>query len=258
MEQIHPSIIAIWVAIFGACVGSFITMASYRLPLGLDIVFKPSHCPVCKTKLGFWDLFPIFSWLLAKGRCRHCGTRMSIRYVLIEIISALTFLGLYVKFGFTLECLVMMFMATCILILIVTDFEHYIIPDAIQVALFLCVIALLWIREASIENACYGLLAGLCTGLGLRYGYMAVRKIEALGWGDIKLLPIIGLAVGLKPFVLVLILSGLLGTLTGLMWRALGKGPEFPFGPALVSSMFVILVFVHELTVQPFLRDFFL
>ena len=257
MENIHPAIVAIWVTIFGACVGSFITMASYRLPLGLDIVFKPSHCPTCKAKLGFFDLFPIFSWLLAKGKCRHCGAMMSIRYALIEILSASIFLGLFLKFGITAECLAMMLIATCILILIVTDFEHKIIPDGIQIALLLSVGLLLWVRNAPLENAVYGMLVGAATGLGLRYGFLFFRKIEALGWGDVKLLPIIGLAVGLKPFVLVLILSGALGIITGLIWKALGKGPEFPFGPALVVSMFVILIFTSELSVQPYLREFF-
>lgn len=257
MEHIPPAIIYLWVAIFGACVGSFITMASYRLPLDMDIVWKPSHCTTCQTKLGFLDLFPVFSWILSGGKCRHCSVHIGKRYVVTEIVTALTFTALYYKFGFTYECAVLMLMATAILILIVTDFEHYIIPDKIQMALLLCVIALLVVRAASIENSLYGFIAGLGVGFGLRYGFLKFRKIEALGWGDVKLLPTLGLAVGLKPFVLMLILAGVLGILTGMIWRGLGKGPLFPFGPALCVSMFLIVIFSSELASHPFLREFF-
>lgn len=257
MEHIPVAVVYLWVAIFGACVGSFITMASYRLPLGMDIVLKPSHCPSCNAKLGFFDLFPILSWVFSGGKCRHCGTKVSFRYPLTEIVSALVFLGLYIKFGMTYECAAMMFIATAILILIVTDFEHYIIPDLTQVMILAGVATLLWIREASLENAIYGAIAGAATGLGLRYGFLKFRKIDALGWGDIKLLPIIGLAVGIKPLVITLILAGATGTVTGLIWRACGKGPEFPFGPSLAISMFIILTFQSELSLQPFLAEFF-
>lgn len=252
-----PETIALIAFILGACMGSFITMASYRIPLGEDIVWKPSRCPSCEKSLGFWDLFPMLSWTFSGRKCRYCKTPVSVRYPLTELVSALTFLGLYLKFGFTLECAALMLIATMILILIVTDLEHYIIPDGVQIGLLLSIGWLIWIRDASIMDATYGALAGLATGLGLRYSFLWLRKIEALGWGDIKLLPIIGMAVGVKPFVLVLVLSGLLGILTGLVWKLLKRGPVFPFGPALAVSMFTVLVFWSELASGPYLKEFF-
>ncbi len=243
--------------ILGLCMGSFITMASYRLPRDEDTVFIPSHCTSCHATLGFWDLFPVLSWLFRLGKCRHCGVSVSVRYPLIEIVTAALFVWLFMRYGLSLETLILMGIASALVLLIVTDFEHLIIPDEVQIALFILVASYHVYHATDLTFVLQGLGVGLFTGLGLHYGYRWVRKKEGLGWGDVKLLPTIGLAVGAKPFVLVLILSGLLGILTGLLWRVLKKGPQFPFGPALVIAMFLILVFASELSMQPWLKDFF-
>jgi leader peptidase (prepilin peptidase)/N-methyltransferase len=256
-EITNEWIFYLFTGLLGLCVGSFITMASHRLPRDEEIVFTPSHCPNCNTKLRLLDLFPVLSWLWWHAKCRYCKTAISARYPLIELVTSISFVWMFSRFGFTWECLVMLLMVTCILILIITDFEHTIIPDEIQIALFLTVVAYHWLHATDIAWALQGLGAGLFTGLSMRFGYLWLRKKEGLGWGDVKLLPTIGLAVGAKPFILVLILSGLLGILTGIIWRALNKGPQFPFGPALIVSMFAIMLFSGELFVQPYFKEFF-
>src|SRR5271154_5209537 len=85
----------------GLVFGSFITLASWRLPRGEDIIVKPSRCPKCENKLGFRDLWPVLSWALSKGKCRHCGTKVSARYPLIEIVTAALFLLVYSRYGIT-------------------------------------------------------------------------------------------------------------------------------------------------------------
>ncbi len=91
--------------VMGAILGSFATMLSYRLPRGLSIVTPPSSCPKCKTRLGPRDLVPLFSWLFSKGRCRHCGAKISGRYPLIELATIAATLAAFIGFGFSWELL---------------------------------------------------------------------------------------------------------------------------------------------------------
>src|SRR5437868_3047608 len=106
----------------GLVFGSFITCASYRLPRHEDMIVKPSHCPHCKTKLGFKDLWPLLSWATSRGKCRHCGTAVSLRYPLTELASAALFLTVYARYGLTLQGVILALLGVVLLVMIVVDF----------------------------------------------------------------------------------------------------------------------------------------
>ena len=128
-------LIYFYVFYLGACFGSFLTMASYRVPKGEDIIFKSSYCPICKKKLKLSSLFPIFSWLFQKGKCTNCGSKISIRYPLIEIFTATGFLTTYflVKdFKISYQLFFYSLFLLCTLISII-DIETYEIPYALQI-----------------------------------------------------------------------------------------------------------------------------
>jgi len=234
----------IFVALLGACMGSFVTAASYRLPREEDIVFMPSRCVACGQKLAARDLLPILSWLWTRGRCRFCKTAVHWRYPAIELCCALIFLLLYALYGTTWQAGALMLLAVMLLIMIVADFEHYIIPD--EVHWVLAPLALAYhglILHSDWENILLGGLLGLIVGAGLHYGYSHLRKKEALGFGDVKFLVVAGLWLGLRGMVPFFFYAGLLGIITGLAWRMLGRGPRFPFGPALAMALFVCTVY---------------
>ena len=233
--------------LLGTCIGSFVTMASYRLPLGQDIVFKPSYCPKCSANLTVTDLFPLFSWLFSKGQCRHCHSNISVRYPLIELCMGLCFAAVTWRYGFNLNTFLLLLLVTALAIMIVVDLEHYLIPDSTQVAVLVTGLAYRIHNGNSFEDILPGMAVGLAISLTLHYGYLYLRKKDALGFGDVKFLCVAGSWLPLTDFVPFLFFSGLIGIVTGLLWRFAGRGQIFPFGPALACSLFLNVLVPHML-----------
>lgn len=226
-------------AIIGACFGSFVSLVSYRLPRQGKIVFTRSECPSCHRALGVAALVPIFSWAIQKGQCRYCGAKVSARYPMIEIGMAAIFAWLAARYGLSAQSFLLMLFATALAILIVTDLEHFIIPDSVNLALLVLAICYHTVMQTYWLEPVIGGCIGLALALGLRIGYRVLRKKEGLGMGDVKLFAVTGVWLGtlhLAPFIF---LSGLLGILSGMIWRVCGKGKIFPFGPAMAVSLFI-------------------
>lgn len=227
--------------VFGSVFGSFITAVSYRLPRN-ESMWTRSHCPVCNKKLKAISLIPIFSWLLQGGKCLNCGTKISLRYPLTEIITAILFLSSYLKFGYNFNTiLVDVFIVIC-MIMIITDLETYTIPDSTQLALLFTSLIFIFYNNFdplySVFSAIiYFLLIFIC-GLIVEYW----KKKDAIGGGDIKLITICGLLLGIDVLPLFFLFSGLFGLIFGLIWQKIKKNEYFPFGPALIVA-FLFLVF---------------
>lgn len=234
----------LFVLFTGLIFGSFITCASYRLPRDLDVVKKPSYCPSCNTKLTFKDLWPVASWMMNKGKCRHCDAPVSVRYPLIELITTAVFLLLYARYGLSLQGMLLALFAVALLVMIVVDFEHYIIPDQVHLFLLPLGVAYQFFTHGLMQGVVLSFAAGAALGLGLHHGYRILRKQEGLGFGDVKFFAVAGVWLGglllWPPF---LFLSGTLGIVIGLGWRFLGRGPRFPFGPALALALFLCVVY---------------
>src|SRR6476660_5852166 len=117
----------------GSCVGSFLNVCIYRMPLGLSVVSPPSHCPHCKYSIPFYLNIPLVTWLYLRGKCKNCGAPISIRYFLVELLTALTFLGSWLHFGRQSVALALIYsiFLSGLIVATATDFEHIIIPDEI-------------------------------------------------------------------------------------------------------------------------------
>jgi len=227
----------------GLTFGSFVTLVSYRLPLGEDIVIKPSRCPKCETKLQFLDLWPVLSWVCNGGKCRHCKTPISARYPLTELATAAMFVLLYLKFGLTIKAIMLAMLWVILMVMIVVDFEHYIIPDQIHYVLLPLGLGYQYYIGTPADSVLKGAMLGGGIALLLHYGYRYLRKKEGLGFGDVKFFAVAGVWLGLNPIVPFLFFSGLLGVITGLIWKILKKGPIFPFGPSLALALYLCIVF---------------
>lgn len=238
-----PELLPYLIFAAGLCFGSFVTLASHRLVREEDIVFTPSRCPNCTTQLRAPDLVPVLSWLVSRASCRHCHNTIHWRYPIIELITATLFLLIYATNGISLPAILLMLLATTLMIMIVADFEAYIIPDEIHYILLPLGLAHHWATGQDWRVPLTGALTGLAIGLTLRFGYQWIRRNEGLGWGDVKFLAIVGIWLGLRPLVPFLFFSGLFGILTALIWRALGRGPLFPFGPALACALFLCVAY---------------
>jgi prepilin signal peptidase PulO-like enzyme (type II secretory pathway) len=227
----------------GLIFGSFVTCASYRLPLGIDIVKKPSYCPNCETKLGFRDLWPVLSWLLSGGKCRHCGAGISPRYPLIELITGALFLFIYTRYGLIPQSFILMAAAVVLMIMIVADLEHFIIPDFVHIALLPLAFAYRYASGTFSGDILwgFGLMAGFA--LLLHYGYSRLRGRVMLGFGDVKFFAVAGVWLDISAIPAFLLIAGVLGIVFGLIWRLAGRGQIFPFGPALAVSLLFCLIY---------------
>lgn len=240
----YPNLLFALVVLLGAVFGSFVSALSYRLPRGEPIGKKRSRCPNCETALGIKDLVPLFSWISAGGRCRYCAMPISWRYPGIECAAAILFSGIYYVSGPSLAVIPLFILGICILTLIVTDFEHYIIPDSIQIMMLLTGVFWHLILNSACDEVLTAGIIGLAIGLSLHYGYYYFRGKHGLGLGDVKLLGVAGVWLGtVSAFPPYLFFSGLLGILTALIWQWMGRGPRFPFGPALALTLLLQLLF---------------
>lgn len=245
-----PLGVGVFLGILGACLGSFLTMATYRLPREEPVGRTRSRCPHCHTPLRARDLIPIVSWVLARGRCRHCATRVSARYPLTELACAGVCVGVYYTMGLTPATLCLMGLGLGIVTIFVTDFEHRIILDEVQVVLFF--IGMLYgVAHASPQDTLpavarmlgYGAF-GIGIGLALKYGFLYFMNKDGLGMGDVKFLGVTGVwlataQASLTAFVPFLFYSGILGIVTSLLWKCVSKEEHFPFGPALAISLWL-------------------
>lgn len=237
--------VILWVVtgLVGACFGSFLTLVTHRLPREEKIGMTRSQCPQCSTTLTVADLFPILSWVASKGKCRHCHAKVNARYPLTEIACALGALGAMSMYGFTLEAFAIAGLWWSIVAIIVTDLEHYIILDEVQVAIIIFGALYHYALGTEISDIITSAFTGLTIGLALKYGFLYLRNKDGLGLGDVKLL--FGVGVWLSTpmsFVPFLFFSGVLGVVFGLLWRMFGRGEIFPFGPALATALLLCVV----------------
>ena len=230
-------------AIVGLIVGSFLTLATYRLPKDRSVVATRSACPKCRRKLTIIDLIPLGSWLLFGGKCRRCEKPIGIRYPLIELACAIGAVVVVKFYGLTLVALALAGLWWSIVALIVTDLEHYIILDEVQIATAIFGLIYALALDISLLNVALAALAGLALGMALKYGFLWLAKKDGLGMGDVKFLGVSGIWLSqAESFIPFLFFAGVLGVALGLLWRALGHGERFPFGPALASALLVCVI----------------
>lgn len=234
--------------------GSFSSALSWRIPQGISIrkgedsKAARSICPHCGTKLGVADLVPLFSWLFSKGRCRHCQAQIGIRYPLIEVAAGLGAAGFFMGWEATPHLAVLVLMMPFLLALLVIDLEHMILPDELTLicgVLGLFHVFLLAGGGFDLEIWLYHL--GSAVFYALLMFVLAkmtsfVLKKDAMGFGDVKFCLVAGLLLGTGYLPAFLVLSGLFGVLSGLVLRKMTGAEQFPFGPALILSLYVCLV----------------
>jgi prepilin signal peptidase PulO-like enzyme (type II secretory pathway) len=224
--------------------GSFITAVSYRVIKGESFVSGRSKCPKCQHSLGFKDLFPIFSWLFQLGKCRYCKVSIHWKYPVIELAALLlTIIVIYRNPALNIQNLLLILISLSFLTLCIIDLETYLIYDVQNIIIGLLVFALFYFRGHNIQEMLLAssLLAG--GALLLRYIFQLVLKKDALGLGDVKLLLVAAPILNLELLPAFLFGAGASGVILALVWRRLGKGDAFPFGPSLAASFWVCLIF---------------
>lgn len=239
--------LAIISIIFGALVGSFLNVCIFRLPKGKSIIWPGSHCPYCKKPIRFYDNVPLISYILLRGKCRHCKKSISIQYPLVEGITALSSLLLFMKFGPSLSYLFYFSFVAALIVITIIDLYHQIIPDVISLpGIGVGLIASLILPQITFLNSFFGILLGGGSLFLVATGYHWLFKREGMGGGDVKLLAMIGAFLGWKAVILTILLSSLIGSITGIMIM-IAKGKDFkyaiPFGPFLSLGAVMSLIY---------------
>lgn len=237
-------VIAIIVFILGLLFGSFTNVIIYRMPREESIVQPPSHCPSCNTRLGVLDLIPVLSWVFLRGRCRYCQERISPRYAVVELLSGLLFLVVYLRYGFTMATVAGWVFVVILLAVSFTDLDEGMIPDRLTYpGMVLGLVLSFW--TIGFLPALYGFLA--FGGLMLA---IAVISNGGMGGGDIKLAACIGAFTGLIGSAITLMMAALLGAVFGLGLIFLKRGGRktmVKFGPFLAVSAFTAYLYAANI-----------
>ncbi len=240
-------LIEIFIFIFGLCIGSFLNVCIYRLPASQSIAHPRSKCPECGTLIAFYDNIPLFSYLWLKGRCRHCGVTIGLRYPTVELLGGLFALATYLKFDLSVEALIYFAFIACLLVVTFIDLAHRIIPDVITLpGIPICFAASFALPDMTYPAALLGILAGGGSLFLVAWVYSLITKKEGMGGGDIKLLAMMGALVGWKGVVFTIFVSSLVGTLSGLavmLQSRKGMKLAVPFGPFLAIGGITYIFF---------------
>lgn len=194
-------------AVVGLCVGSFLNVVIYRVPLGMSVVSPPSHCPGCGERIRAYDNIPVLSYLLLRGRCRSCGCRISPRYTLVELLNAALWLLCAVRFlprGIPAALLAMVACSALVCVCF-TDLEHLWIPDRFHVILAAVALAFLALGLRPWQDALIGALIGGGFFYLVRLSCTLLLHREGLGAGDVKLMLVSGLLLGWKGVLLAIL-----------------------------------------------------
>ncbi|MDM7987278.1 MAG: prepilin peptidase [Smithella sp.] len=235
--------------IFGAAIGSFLNVCIFRLPEERSIVKPASQCPHCHHPIRYSDNIPIISFLLLGGKCRDCGAKISWRYPLAELITALLSLALFFKFGLSLNFFIFFIFTAVLIIITFIDLDHQIIPDVLTLpGIPLFFLAAVFLVKVPWKDALIGLLIGGGVLMTIAIVYEFITKREGMGGGDIKLLAMIGGFFGWQSLIFVLLFSSFTGAIIGITAMIIKKQDTkyaVPFGPFL-SAAAVAYIFWGE------------
>lgn len=235
--------------IFGAVFGSFINVVICRVPNDLSIINPPSHCFGCGKHIRWYDNIPIISYIVLRGKCRNCGTKISIRDFLVEIVNSVLWLLIAVMFfeQNVLFSILLCFAVSILIIIGCIDYDHMYVPDLFVI--MLAAIGLVIMIFSPAEGFVWGHLIGAAIGGGFLLlvfgiGYL-IKKKPVVGFGDIKLMAACGLLLSWKA-ICVAYLFGIIAALVGIIVKAMLKkdlNKQFPFAPYLVFGVIVAMFF---------------
>lgn len=242
-------IILVSLLVLGLIIGSFMNVVIYRVPRNLSIVSPGSKCSSCNSEVKPYDNIPILSYILLGGKCRKCKEKISIRYPLVELLVGILYVLCYLFLGLTVELILGLIFVTCAVGIIFIDIDFKIIPDS-----FIVIIGLLGIGimvnnyiNAGFDGVVLNIL-GFVFGLGIfliiRLAGSMIYKKEAMGLGDVKLMAVAGLYLGLLNTFLTILISSVVASIievTLIKLKIRKKDDEIPFGPYLVIGMIISL-----------------
>ena len=238
--QIYYTVISF---IFGVVLGSFYNVVAYRLPKGESLIHPSSHCTNCNHKLGASELVPIFSFLFLKGRCKNCGCKISWFYTIFEFITGVLFALCYVRFGNTNMFFINLIFISTLVIVFISDYQTMIIPDEVLIFSSILILILSIFNGMFVNSLINGVVSFLIMLLLKLFGDFLFKK-ESMGGGDIKLLFLFGIVLGIEKAILSIFIGALVALPISLISLKKNNEHIIPFGPFL-SVGALILLFIN-------------
>jgi len=235
----------LFMAVLGACVGSFLNVCIYRIPRRESLLWPGSRCTSCGRGLSWYENLPVLSWMVLGGRCRSCRAPVSWMYPAVEIITSLTFVSGYLLYGLTPIAAVRVLFACALIVLFVTDMQHKILPNVITLPGMVVGFACSLFLPPGWRDSLIGIVVGGGVLFAIAETYYRVRGEEGLGMGDVKLLGMIGAFLGWKLVLLTLVLASFTGSVFGVAVIASGRGNmkyALPFGTFLAVGALVAAI----------------
>jgi len=241
--------------IVGTIFGSFYHVVGYRLPKGESLI-KPvySYCPSCEKRLNWYELIPIFSYLIQLGKCRNCNNHISIFYPFIEILTGLLFAVSFYSFGFSYELIIALVLSSLFSIVIVSDLTYMIIPDEVTLISAVIIIIVnflnLGLKDGFIQLG-YGVLTFTVMYLIMLLGNFLFKK-ESLGGADVKLMLLSGLVLHPILGIFVIFIASCIALPASLVVYFVNKEHMIPFGPFIVAA--ILFFFLLKIDVNNFIN----
>jgi len=239
--------------LFGLCIGSFLNVCIYRIPDESKSINHPSRsiCLNCGYTLKFYDNIPILSYIQLKGRCRQCQAPISWRYPLVELLTGLGALCVFLKSGLSLATLIYFIFIACLLVITFIDLDHRIIPDVITLpGIPIFFVMALAVPDVTLKDSLIGLLIGGGSLWAVAYIYKLLTDKDGMGGGDIKLLAMMGVLIGWQGVLFTIFVSSATGSVTGLLLMLIQKGNlklAVPFGPFLAIGAISYIFFGQQM-----------
>lgn len=237
-------ILYIMIFLIGMSIGSFLNVCIYRIPKKEDIVFERSHCMSCGNVLKWYELIPLFSFLVQGGKCRNCKTKLSVQYPLIELLNGLIYVWIFMAKGFQPESILFCICASVLIVISVIDWRTYEIPFGCNI-----VIGILGIVRVILDLAhWYNYVIGFFAVSGLFLIIYWITKGRGIGGGDIKLMAAAGLLLGWQNILLALMIGSIAGSVIHLtLMKVQGKDRVLAFGPYLAFGIFISMLYGNNL-----------
>lgn len=228
------------ISVLGLCIGSFLNVCIYRIPLKQDIVKLPSHCMSCGRQLKWYELIPVFSFLIQKGKCRGCDAKLSVQYPIIELLNGVLYFLIFSLYGLTFDSAIYALLASVLIVISVIDFRTFEIPLGCNIFVFALGVARVVTDLPHMSQYVIGFFA---VSLVL-YLIWLLSKGRAIGGGDIKLLAAAGLLLGWYKIILAFMLGCIIGAVIHLIRMKLyDAGRMLAFGPYLSAGILIAAVY---------------
>jgi len=234
------------VFLLGLIIGSFSNVCIYRIPKNESIIFPASRCPNCHTPIKAIDNIPILSYLLLKGKCRQCGEKISIRYPIVEFLSGVIYLLIFLVYGRSGQSIIYALLSSALIIISFIDLDKQIIPDEISLpGIIIGFILSIFVPYISYFNSILGIIIGGGIIFLIALAGLAIFKKEAMGGGDVKLAAMIGAFIGWKYIIISLFIGFFIGAIAGILLilsKIKSRDDMVPFGPFIaLGSLITIL-----------------